>query len=163
MVAANTILGLLSIAGGAMVVVLSAFIASPGDEPGMPPAAFPILLGILLVILGTCLACHGWRWQKALTADGRQQPSARKEKTMDQIRSVVASRHSLALSGLVLVYFLTFRLIDFRLGSWLFVLAAMAALGAKKKLELALVPVLISGSLYLIFRYGFTVLLPVWG
>ena len=154
MLAADTLLGLLSVAGGLLVTLAGLRIAGPSGEPGLPPGAFPILLGLLLVILGACLA---WRGQRGA---GSSAPGGR---TARQVRESVASPRSLALCGLVLGYFLTFRMLDFRLGSWLFVLAAMWTLGARKTGELLLLPVAVSGSLYLLFRYGFTVLLPTWG
>jgi hypothetical protein len=40
-------------------------------------------------------------------------------------------------------------------GRWL-------ALGSRRPLELIVVPVVVSLGIYAVFRYGFSVLLPVW-
>ena len=68
----------------------------------------------------------------------------------------------LALGLLIAMYFMSFRYLDFRLGAWLFMLLSMRLLGSKKFWELAVIPVVVSLFVYLLFRHGFTVLLPVW-
>ena len=63
---------------------------------------------------------------------------------------------------LFLIYCLTFRYVDFRISTALFVFAVMWVLGARRPLELILTPVLVSASVFILFRFAFNVLLPVW-
>lgn len=68
----------------------------------------------------------------------------------------------LAFAVLFVVYATSFRYLDFRLGTTAFVLAAMVVLGERRPLVLLLTPVLVAAVAYLLFRHGFTVLLPTW-
>lgn len=80
-----------------------------------------------------------------------------------KVWSALANLQGAEVVGLVLLYFLSFRYLDFRLGAFSFMLLVMLALGARRPWELLLMPALVSGGIYAIFRYGFSVLLPVWG
>ena len=71
-------------------------------------------------------------------------------------------RRGLLIAALFLLYCLTFRYVDFRLGTWAFTILALWILGSRRPLELALIPVAVSAAVYAVFRYGFTVLLPTW-
>ncbi|AJY44917.1 tripartite tricarboxylate transporter TctB family protein [Martelella endophytica] len=74
----------------------------------------------------------------------------------------IVNRHALAFMALLLIYGLSFRHVDFRLGVWLFMLLSMALLGERRPTMLAIVPIAVAASVFLIFRYGFTVLVPAW-
>jgi putative tricarboxylic transport membrane protein len=74
----------------------------------------------------------------------------------------IVNRRAMLTALLFLAYCLGFPYMDFRLGAFAFTLAAMLVLGARRPLELVLVPVLVSGAVYSIFRFGFSVLLPTW-
>ena len=41
--------------------------------------------------------------------------------------------------------------------------ATMWLFGSRRWLELVLVPLAVSAATFVLFRYGFTVLLPTWG
>ena len=79
----------------------------------------------------------------------------------DVLRSIFV-RQAIVLAGLIFLYLVTFRHVDFRFGAWAFMVATMWSLGSRKPLELILIPLAISGGVYLVFRYGFLVLLPTW-
>lgn len=81
---------------------------------------------------------------------------------LSEVMIQLLDRRALSFGALFLVYTLTFRYIDFRVGTWLFVLASLWILGSRRPLELVLVPVAVSGLVYLQFRHGFTVMLPTW-
>ena len=66
------------------------------------------------------------------------------------------------IAALFLLYCLTFRYVDFRLGTWAFTLVSLWILGSRKPVELVLIPVAVSATVYAVFRYAFTVLLPTW-
>ncbi len=68
----------------------------------------------------------------------------------------------MAITALFLAYFLSFEYVDFRFGAWVLTLASMYVLGGRKPLQLVLTPVLVSAIVYLVFRYGFIVILPTW-
>jgi putative tricarboxylic transport membrane protein len=65
-------------------------------------------------------------------------------------------------AALFLSYALTFRFVDFRFGTWAFVLVSMWILGSRKWIELLILPLAVSAATYWLFRHGFTVMLPVW-
>ena len=84
------------------------------------------------------------------------------EKRLDNVLKTALVRRALVLGGLIFLYLVTFRHVDFRFGAWAFMVATMWSLGSRKPLELILIPLAISGGVYLVFRYGFLVLLPTW-
>ena len=61
-----------------------------------------------------------------------------------------------------LVYFMTFAFVDFRVGAWAMMLVGMVILGARNRRQLLFVPIGVSAATYLMFRYGFKILLPIW-
>jgi len=81
--------------------------------------------------------------------------------TVDALAGLMR-RRGLLIAALFLLYCLTFRYVDFRLGTWAFTILALWFLGSRKPLELILIPVAVSAAVYAVFRYGFTVLLPTW-
>ncbi len=72
------------------------------------------------------------------------------------------ARRGVLVAIVFVLYAVTFRHVDFRLGTWAFVLFTMWVLGARRPAELVLVPIVVSAVVYVSFRYGFTVLLPTW-
>jgi putative tricarboxylic transport membrane protein len=84
------------------------------------------------------------------------------EKRLKEVLKAILVRQALVLGGLIFLYLLTFRHVDFRFGAWAFMLAAMWTLGSRKPLELIVMPLAVSAGVYLMFRYGFLVLLPTW-
>ena len=67
-----------------------------------------------------------------------------------------------ATAALFIAYFLSFEYVDFRVGAWVLTLASMLVLGARSRVQLVVTPIVVAGSIYGIFRYGFEVLLPTW-
>lgn len=111
---------------------------------GLSPRTLPIGLGLVVLSVGLALAVRGG--------------GAPLEEIAQRLSARVA-----AFAGLLLAYFLLFPSLDFRLGAWAFMLAAMALLGARRPLELLVVPPAVALGIYLVFRHGFGVFLPVWG
>ena len=105
---------------------------------------FPLLLSAVLFCLGGVLCFK----PGPITLD----------KTMRKVSNIRGG----VVAILVLLYFVNFRHLDFRIGAWLFMLLSMWALGARNIWELVLIPPFVSGVIYIIFRYGFNTLLPVW-
>ena len=62
----------------------------------------------------------------------------------------------------IAIYFLSFRVVDFRVGTFVFTAVAMLLMGARRPLEIGIVALAVSLGMYVLFRYGFTVLLPTW-
>jgi putative tricarboxylic transport membrane protein len=142
---ADRLLGLLAILAGAGLGLASWLIQFNPSQLTLSARFFPGLLAVLLVGLGTILAVR---------------PGPR---PLGEVVREIVDRRTLGFAALVLLYFLSFRHLDFRFGTWLFVLGSMWLLGARRPLELALVPLLTALLVWLSFRYGFTVLLPTWG
>ena len=72
-------------------------------------------------------------------------------------------RGSAGVGALIGLYYWFFEQIDFRLGTWVFITGVMLVMGCRSLRRLALVPVLGTAVIYLIFRYLFEILLPTWG
>lgn len=141
---ADRLAGMITLAAGLCLAAAATQIDILASQPTLSARFFPYLLAGVLVIAGALLALS---------------PG---ETPLGQVLGRLLARRGLAFGALFLVYALTFRYVDFRLGTWAFVLAAMWVLGARRPLELILLPTAVSAATYLLFRYGFTVLLPVW-
>lgn len=141
---ADRVAGLVVAAAGVALGVVSYVIDINPQQLTLSARFFPLLLSAALVVLGIALALRPGE--------------ARLAETLDSL----LIRRGLVVAALLLVYYLTFRHVDFRLGSWAFMILTMWGLGARRPLELVVVPIAVSGGVYAIFRYGFTVLLPTW-
>ncbi len=147
MIAAKSGLGAVTILMGSAVALLSASLDAMPGEPDISPGGFPQGLGVILIILGAILI---WQSQKQ-TGKG---PS------LAEVWKQIRGGHSLPLSFLVIVYFTLFQYTPFLLSSTIFMALAMLVLGAKAGLKLLFVSLVTSGFLFLLFRYGFSVILP---
>lgn len=142
---ADGVLGLAAIAAGLLLGVLSADIPVNLGVQTLSARFFPRLLAVVLVLAGLA----------QLLAPG---PRAARE-TVRALRE----RRRLLFAAAVAAYFLSFRYVDFRVGTFVFMAAAMWLFGSRRWLELILVPLAVSAATFVLFRYGFTVLLPTWG
>ena len=61
-----------------------------------------------------------------------------------------------------LIYALTFRHADYRLGTALFLAVGFWSLGSRSWFEIVALPVLVAFGTHYVFRQGFAVLLPTW-
>ncbi len=141
---ADRIVGLAVVALGLVLALLVADIEINERQSTLSARFFPGLIAGALVLLGGLLAL-------------KPGPLGAAEAVAGLLR-----RRGLLIAGLFLLYCLAFRYVDFRLGTWAFTILALWILGSRKPLELALVPVAVSATVYAVFRYGFTVLLPTW-
>ncbi|MEQ8709790.1 MAG: tripartite tricarboxylate transporter TctB family protein [Rhodospirillales bacterium] len=130
--------------GGIALLAGTTFIDVNALQSDLTARFFPTLVSLGLIACGLLLAAR---------------PSGRL--TASSLSSLVNQR-AILTAALFLVYCLTFRHVDFRLGTALFVLTVMWVLGARRPIELILTPLLVSASVFLLFRYAFNVLLPVW-
>lgn len=113
------------------------------DIGNLPPNFVPLLCTFGVIVCGVVLLFKGFRSVAAplpLIADGR-----------------IA-----AVAVLLGLYFWFFEEIDFRVGSYAFVLLTMLAMGCRSWVQLLVTPVAVSGGVYLVFRYLFEILLPTW-
>lgn len=147
MLAAKSGLGIATVFTGCVVSYLSAGMEALPDEAGIPPGGFPLALGLILIALGALLV---WRAQK----------HASDEVSLGRVWKRIRSGHGLPLSLLILVYFTAFQHVPFLLGSTLFMALTMLVLGGKPGARLFLFAFLVSAILFLLFRYGFSVILP---
>lgn len=142
----DRLLGLVTLALGTGVLVAgSGIVIPPGTEDSLSPRFFPLLLACVLLLLGGML-----------TFKGGGVP-------LSVVRARACSFTSVALAGLTLAYTLSFGFIDYRIGAFLFMSTGMWLLGSRRKWELAIIPVGVAILMYVLFRYGFLVLLPIWG
>lgn len=142
----DRLLGLVTLALGIGVLAAGVGIVTPpGTEDSLSPRFFPLLLACVLVLLGGALIFKGGGIP------------------LSTVRGRVLSRTSLVLTGLTLAYTLSFGFIDYRVGALLFMGIGMWLLGSRSKWELMSIPVIVAVLMFVLFRYGFLVLLPTWG
>lgn len=141
---ADRLAGVVTAVAGLGLAAASAGLDILASQPTLSARFFPYLLAGVLVLCGLALAVR---------------PG---ERLLSEVVAQVLVRRGLAFAGLLLVYALTFRYVDFRFGTWAFVLAAMWVLGSRSRLELLILPLAVSAATYVLFRYGFVVLLPTW-
>ena len=141
---ADRVVGLAVAAFGLVLAALVADIEINERQSTLSARFFPGLIAGALVLLGGLLALK----PGGLTA-------------ADAVSALIR-RQGVLIAALFLFYCLTFRYVDFRLGTWAFTILALWILGSRKPLELVLIPVAVSATVYAVFRYGFTVLLPTW-
>lgn len=141
---ADRIVGLAVVGLGLVLAALVAGIEINERQSTLSARFFPGLIAGALVLLGGLLAL-------------KPGPLGAAEAVAGLLR-----RRGVLIAALFLLYCLTFRYVDFRLGTWAFTILALWILGSRKPLELALIPVAVSATVYTVFRYGFTVLLPTW-
>lgn len=145
MQSSNRLLGLVALFMGAVVFVAGFGIDVPSGSEALSPRFFPQLLALVLAGLG------GGLWLQ-----GGGEP-------VGAIWKRLISPRSAGLLVLVALYTLGFGMLDFRLATFLFVGGGMWLMGSRNKLELCVTPLVVAVLVYALFRYGFMVLLPVWG
>jgi tripartite-type tricarboxylate transporter receptor subunit TctC len=142
---ADGVLGLAALAAAVLLGVLSADIPVNLGVQTLSARFFPRLLALVLAVAGLAL----------VLAPG---PRA----VTEAVRALL-ERRRLQFAVAVMVYFLTFRYVDFRVGTFAFMVVTMWLFGSRKWHELIVVPLAVSAGAFVLFRYGFTVLLPTWG
>lgn len=141
---ADRFAGPLVILSGAVLFLATTQIDILSGTGSLSARAFPFVLSVLLGICGLIL-----------TVQPQDTP------LFGVIQSLKDPRTAL-FAGVFLLYALTFRFVDFRFGTWAFLLASMWILRSRRWGELLLLPLIVSALVFVLFRYGFTVLLPVW-
>lgn len=129
---------------GAVATWLSLDISRGPDPNGVAPNFVPLLCSGGIIVAGVVILVRG-----VLAAEG---PLPK-----------VLDRGSAGVGALIGLYYWFFEQIDFRLGTWVFITGVMLVMGCRSLRRLALVPVLGTAVIYLIFRYLFEILLPTWG
>lgn len=142
---ADGVLGLAAIAAGVLLAVLSAHVPVNLGVQTLSARFFPRLLAAVLALAGMVL----------LAAPG--------PRTAADAARALLQRRRLLFAAAVAAYFLSFRYVDFRAGTFAFMAGAMWLFGSRRWVELILVPLAVSAGAFVLFRYGFTVLLPTWG
>jgi len=135
--------------GGVLFAGLRLFVAVTqidilDSQPTLSARFFPFALSLILAMGGLWL----------LVKPG--------ETKLNEVVQKLLAGKGVAFAAVFLLYALTFRYVDFRFGTWAFVILTMWILGSRKWMELVILPVCVSLITFLIFRYGFTVLLPTW-
>lgn len=141
---ADRVIGVVVAVFGLLVALATARVEVLAGPSTLSARFFPYLVAVVMVLGGALLAAR---------------PGKRPLKdVVDQL----LDWRGILFASLFVAYALSFRYVDFRLGAWLFTLAAMWVLGSRRWLELGLLPILVAGISYLLFRHGFTVMLPTW-
>lgn len=129
---------------GAVAVWLTLDIPRGPDLQGIAPNFVPLLCAGGILLSGVVLML------RALRSAAAPLPK-------------VLDRGSAGVAALIGLYYWFFEQIDFRVGTWLFILGVMLVMGSRNPRRLILVPFLGTAVIYLMFRYLFEILLPTWG
>jgi putative tricarboxylic transport membrane protein len=143
-VKADRIAGIVVFVAGLLVVLATANVDVLAGQATLSARFFPYIIAATLTLGGLLLA------------------SRPGDTPLPEVVGRLLDRRGLLFAALFVVYALTFRVVDFRFSTWLFVLLAMWVLGSRRWLELVLMPVLVAALAYMLFRHGFTVMLPTW-
>jgi len=135
--------GLALLAIGGVAIWLSLGIRPGFELTAIPPNFVPLICAWGMVGCGVLMVLKSFREVQA------PQP-------------VLLDARIVGVGLLIGLYYWFFEYVDFRIGSWGFVLASMLVLGCRDLRQLLIVPAAVSISIYLIFRYLFTILLPTW-
>lgn len=138
----NRLLGLITMAAGAAVLLLCRSIETIPDTRTLSAVFFPELLAVLLLLFGAGLALLGGG------------------KSLDTVAAKIFQPANFCLAAFTLLYACSFGFGDYRLSTPVYVAASMWVLGVREPVRLVLIPVLSTAVMYGLFRYGFTVLLP---
>nr|WP_323782858.1 tripartite tricarboxylate transporter TctB family protein [Amylibacter sp.] len=141
---ADRLAGPLVILSGASLFLATTQIDVLSGTGSLSARAFPFVLSGLLVLCGLILTI---------------QPQ---DTPLSGVVHALKNPRTTLFASLFLLYALTFRYVDFRFGTWVFMLASMWVLGSRNWVELLVLPLSVSAIVFVLFRYGFTVLLPVW-
>ncbi|MYZ47113.1 tripartite tricarboxylate transporter TctB family protein [Propylenella binzhouense] len=139
----DSVAGLVLIVVGGIATYLSYQIAPGPDVLTLPPNFFPLLCTIGVVLIGIAMMVQA-AWAAPVP-----------------FPALVDAR-AVAVFALMLVYFLTFESVDFRLGSWVFMLATMLAMGCRSIPQLVILPLAFVAAVYVVFSSIFSILLPTW-
>lgn len=145
MLQSNRLLGGIAALVGAVVWLTAGGIQMPLDSQTLSPQFFPKLLAAGLVILGSLLVILG----------GGQ--------PLGQVFAKVSLPRNYCLVGCTLLFTLAFGHVDYRLICPVYIAAVLWILGRRKPKDLVLISVTATVILYLLFRFGFMVLLPEVG
>lgn len=137
--------GIVTTAAGLALAAATAQIDILASQPTLSARFFPYVLSVVLLAGGLFLVLR---------------PG---ETPLSEVADRLLNARGLAFAAAFLIYAFSFRYVDFRLGTWSFTLVAMWILGSRNWLELLILPLTISLATYMLFRHGFTVMLPVWG
>ncbi|MDE0057440.1 MAG: tripartite tricarboxylate transporter TctB family protein [Defluviicoccus sp.] len=142
---ADRVIGLAVAASGVALGWAASGVETLAQQTTLSARFFPMLLAAVLLLSGLGIAAR---------------PG---ERGLIEVLAPICSVRVLTFGGAFLLYALSFRYVDFRLGTALFMGAALWSLGSRRPVELIGLPIAIALGVWAVFRHGFTVLLPVWG
>ena len=128
---------------GVALGVASLFIDISPQRTTLTAQFFPLLVAGVFAACGVGIFVRGWRAER-------------------QPMPFLFTRKMLGVAGLLVAYFLTFPIMDFRVSSWAMVLGGMWVLGNRNPRQLIWIPLIISIAIWLVFRFLFSVVLPTW-
>lgn len=138
----NRLLGCITLVVGVAVWLAAGSIQMPPDSHTLSPQFFPKLLAAALVLLGAALAARG---------DGQ---------SFEAVCSKMRHPRNICLAACTLAFTVAFGHIDYRLLCPVYIAAVLWILGRRKPKDIILISLSATTILYLLFRYGFMVLLP---
>lgn len=129
---------------GAVATSLSLEIPRGPEMQSVAPNFVPLLCSGGIVLSGV------WVLVRGLAAQAAPLPK-------------LFDRGSAGVGVLIALYYWFFEQIDFRLGTWVFILGVMLVMGCRNRRQLIVIPLAGTATIYLMFRYLFEILLPTWG
>ena len=141
----NRLLGGLTVIGGLIVWIAAGGIQMPADSHTLSPRFFPKLLAAALMLLGAALFVMG---------GGR---------SLAEVFSRLRAPRNYLLVACTLIFTTAFGHVDYRLLCPIYIAAVLWVLGRRKPKDIIVISITATAVLYLLFRYGFMVLLPEMG
>ena len=142
MFTSNRLLGGIACILGIVVWSAAGGIQIPAEGHTLSPQFFPRILAGTLALLGAVLFIIG-----------RGLP-------FDAVYAQIRRPRSLPLAASTLLFTIAFGHIDYRLAVPAYIAATLWILGKRKAVDILIISVSATAILYLVFRYGFMVLLP---
>jgi hypothetical protein len=145
MVTSNRLLGGIAFILGVAVWLAAGGIQLPAEGHTLSPRFFPKLLAGALALLGAILFALG------------------KGLPFDAVYTKIRHPRNVCLAASTLLFAVAFGHVDYRLLSPAYIAVVLWILGTRKAKDIIVVSVSATAILYLVFRYGFMVLLPEAG
>lgn len=142
MATSNRLLGGVSLIIGVVVWLSASGIQMPADSRTLSPQFFPKLLAAALMLLGAILFAVG------------------KGRPFEAVCSKIRHPRNFCLAGSTLLFTLAFGHVDYRLICPVYIATVLWILGRRKPKDIIIISVTATAVLYLLFRFGFMVLLP---
>ncbi|TQE99263.1 MAG: tripartite tricarboxylate transporter TctB family protein [Spiribacter salinus] len=140
-IGSNRLLGFILLAFGGVIAMFASGIEEGFGSGALSSGFFPQFLCGVLIVIGLALLV---------------------QKETDQTARLMPGWRAGGFAAALLIFTLTFPLGDFRIWTFVFMLATMPMLGERRIPRVILVAAVVALGVHALFRYGFNTILPFW-